>query len=46
MSAGLSTFIVLAAWATPIVIGLMLMSTCYRSPTAAELTKSDEVQPE
>ncbi|MEH2535043.1 hypothetical protein V1277_005660 [Bradyrhizobium sp. AZCC 1588] len=46
MSAGMSTFIVLAAWATPIVIGLILMSMCYRSPTAAELAKSDELQPD
>ncbi|WP_156434025.1 hypothetical protein [Bradyrhizobium retamae] len=46
MSAGFSTFIVLAAWATPIVIGLMLMSAYYHSPTAEELAKSDELRPD
>jgi hypothetical protein len=46
MSAGASTFIVLLAWAAPIVIGLILMGMYYRSPTAAELAKSDEMQPD
>jgi len=44
MSAGASTFIVLLAWAAPIVGGLILMRMYYRSPTAEELGKSDEVQ--
>jgi hypothetical protein len=46
MSAGTSTFIVLLAWAAPIVIGLILMGMYYRSPTAADLAKADEVQPD
>jgi hypothetical protein len=46
MSAGLSTFIVLLAWAAPIVIGLILMRMYYHSPTEAELVKADEVQPD
>jgi NADH:ubiquinone oxidoreductase subunit K len=46
MSPGMSTFIVLAVWATPIAIGLILMRTYYRSPTEAELAKQDEVQPD
>lgn len=44
MSAGMSTFIVLAAWAAPIVGGLILMWVYYRSPTAEELAKADQVQ--
>lgn len=46
MSAGLSTFIVLLGWAAPIVIGLILMGMYYHPPTAAELAKTDEVQPD
>lgn len=43
MSAGTSTFIVLAAWAAPIVAGLILMRMYYHSPSTEELAKADEV---
>ncbi len=43
MSAGLSTFIVTAAWGLPIVVALIFMRIYYRSPTEEELRKADEV---
>lgn len=43
MGAGLSTLIVTAAWAAPIVIALILMRLYYRSPSEEEIRKADEV---
>jgi hypothetical protein len=43
MSAGLSTFIVTALWALPIIVALIFVSIYYRPPSADELTKADEV---
>lgn len=46
MSAGMSTFLVLLAWALPIVIALLFMAVYYSSPPPEELAKWDEVQPD
>lgn len=43
MSAGLSTFIVTAVWALPIIIALILMAAYYRPPSMDEIRKADEV---
>jgi hypothetical protein len=43
MSAGLSTFIVTALWALPIVIALILMVVYYRPPSLEEIRRADEV---
>lgn len=46
MGAGMSTFVVLLAWALPIGIALILMAMYYRSPSREELEKWDELQPD
>ena len=46
MTAGTSTFFAVAGWALPIVVALAFMIKYYRPPTAAELEKFDELQPE
>jgi NADH:ubiquinone oxidoreductase subunit K len=46
MSAGMSTFVVLLAWAAPIAIALIFMAMFYRSPSKEELEKYDEMQPD
>jgi hypothetical protein len=46
MGAGMSTFVVLLAWALPIVIALILMATYYRSPPKEELDQWDALQPD
>jgi hypothetical protein len=43
MSAGLSTTIVTALWALPIVVAIILMIIYYRPPTEDEIRKADEV---
>ena len=43
MSAGLSTLIVTALWALPIVVAIILMTIYYRAPTEDEIRKADEV---
>jgi hypothetical protein len=46
MGAGASTFIVVLAWATPIIIALIFMAFTYRSPPPEELAQWDEVHPD
>lgn len=46
MSPAMSTFVVVLAWALPIVIALVYMAIYYRPPTAAELEQYDSIQPE
>ena len=43
MGAGLSTFIVTALWALPIIIALIFMVMYYQSPSMEEIRKADEV---
>lgn len=46
MSPAMSTFMVVLAWAAPIVIALIFMIIYYRPPTEEELLKFDELQPD
>lgn len=46
MSAGMSTFVITAIWALPIMIAVFLMAIYYRSPTEDELRRFDELQPD
>jgi hypothetical protein len=46
MGAGMSTFIVLLAWALPIVIAVAMMAMYYRSPSREELEQYDRIQPD
>jgi hypothetical protein len=46
MSAGMSTFVVLLAWAAPIAIAVAFMAVNYRSPTPEELEQYDKMQPD
>ena len=46
MGAGMSTFVVLLAWAAPIAIALVIMAFNYRSPSAEELARYDSMQPD
>ncbi len=46
MSAGMSTFLVLLAWAAPIAVAVVIMAFCYRSPSREELERYDALQPD
>jgi hypothetical protein len=46
MGAGMSTFMVLVAWAIPWIIALIIMIRAYESPPEDELARADNVQPD
>jgi hypothetical protein len=46
MSAGMSTFWALVAWAIPWIIALIVMIRAYESPSQEELERADQVQPD
>ena len=46
MSAGMSTFWALVAWAIPWIIALIIMIWAYKSPSREELEQSDQLQPD
>jgi hypothetical protein len=46
MSAGMSTFWALVAWAIPWIIALIFMIKLYESPPPEELERADQVQPD
>ena len=46
MGAGMSTFMVLLAWAIPWIIALIIMIRAYESPSQEELERADQLQPD